>query len=214
VLDANSKDGSAEFSGMIAYLDSAMTHSILAGFLELTRQAIAQKGTGSAKGSAALNESAQDMFMESRWSDAKEMAETINMQVIGPLVWANFGMDAPVPQFKINQINETQAESATALLTALSTSQTLQVPNGFIELLVEKAASFLGLDEQKIADLVKGQIQQVDRTGSSTPPGAPPMPGVPTSAPPLSGAGRSPSNPVHVNAAVDAINQAIGQAKK
>lgn len=204
-LDSNSTDGSAEFSGMVAYLDSAMTHSILAGFLELTRQAVAQKGTGSARGSAALNESAMDMFMQSRWGDAKEMASTINSQVIGPLVWANFGPDAPVPQFKINEINETQAESATALLTALSTSQTLQVPNGFIELLVEKAASFLGLDEQKIADLVKGQIQQVDRTAGAGP--------EPTQAPPLRpGPTGLASTPKNVNAAVDAINQAIGSS--
>lgn len=202
MLDTSGATGSAEFANMVAYLDSAMTHSILAGFLELTRQAVAQRGTGSARGSAALNESAQDMYMQSRWAVAKEMAETINSQVIGPMVWANYGLDAPVPQFKINQINSDQAQEAVALLTALSTSQTLQVPNGFIELLVEKAASYLGIDEQKIASLVAGQVQQVSRTGS---------PGVPTEAPPLNGS--APSHPAHVNAAVDTINKMIGSAK-
>lgn len=162
LLETSGK-GAEQFQAMVGYCDAAMTHSVLAGFLDLTRQASPQGG-GGARGSNALNQGSMDMFMQSRYAVAKEMAACFNTQVIAPLVRVNFGPDATIPQLVSGKISSDQTDRAIALLTALVTSPTLTVPPQFIGLLIEKAAGFLDMDPQAIAAIIDGHIEQVAKT--------------------------------------------------
>jgi hypothetical protein len=154
-----SGSGAGEYHAMIGYLDQAMTHSVLAGFLDLTRQASGQAGSGGARGSNALNQGSMDLFLESRATVAKEMADCINTQVIAPLVALNFGPDATVPQLTFEKITSDEADRAIALLTSLATAPTIQVPSGFVDMLVEQAAQFLNLDQDKVAAMIEDNLK-------------------------------------------------------
>ena len=200
-LDMNGK-GAGEFQAMIAYLDQSMTHSVLAGFLDLTRQATAQAGTGAARGSSALNQGSMDLFMESRHSVAKEMADCINAQIIAPLVALNYGPSAVVPQLTFEKISSDEADRAIALLTSLATAPTIQVPSGFVDMLVEQAAQFLNLDPDKVQAAIEDKLK-------TFPPPQSGGVGGPAGAEPAAS-----SDPLHtVAAATDTINKMIGQAQ-
>lgn len=162
LLETSGK-GAEQFQAMVGYCDAAMTHSVLAGFLDLTRQASPQGG-GGARGSNALNQGSMDMFMQSRYAVAKELASCFNTQIIAPLVRVNYGPDAAVPTLSSSKISSDQTDRAIALLTALITSPTLQVPTEFIGLLIEKASGFLDMDQQQVAQIVQGHIQRVAAT--------------------------------------------------
>lgn len=186
LLETSGK-GADQFAHMVSYCDQQMTHSILAGFLDLTRQASAQ-GAGGARGSNALNKSSMDMFMQSRYAVGREMAAAFTTQVIAPLVRINYGPGVSIPQLVSSKISSDQTDRALALLTTLATSQTISVPPEFIGLLIEKAAGFLDMDEQQVAAIIDGHIQEVNKL----------IPG---------GADAT----QQVSSAMDVVNQLIGQ---
>lgn len=162
LLETSGK-GADQFQAMVSWCESGMTHSVLGGFLDLTRQASPQGGSG-ARGSNALNQGSMDMFMQSRYAVAKELASCFNTQIIAPLVRINYGPKASIPTLVSGKISSDQTDRAIALLTTLSTSTTLQVPPAFIGMLIEKAAGFLDMDPQQVANVVEGHIQIVAAT--------------------------------------------------
>lgn len=173
ILD-NAGKGAEQFASIIGYLDSSMTHSVLAGFLDLTRQATGQAGTGAARGSHALNQGSMDMYMNSRTAVANEIARTVTQQVIAPMIWRNYGLGSPVPQLTCTKLTSDQSDKVMAMLTAVGTATTYQVPTDFIGLLIIKAAAYLDMDEQLVESIVMGHIQEVSKTmgGPLSPPAA------------------------------------------
>lgn len=184
ILD-NSGKGADQFSSMIAYLDQAMTHSVLAGFLDLTRQATGQ-GAAGARGSHALNQGSMDMFLQSRTAIANEMARIFTHQVIAPMVWRNYGMGASIPSLICAKLTADQVDKVMAMLTAIGASTTFTVPPDFIGLLIVKAAAYLDMDEQQVEQMVMGHVEAVAKTAAG----------------PLSA-------PAQVSAATDKISQLI-----
>lgn len=185
---AGSSGGAAQFQEMIGYLDQTMTHSVLAGFLDLTRQATAQ-GAGSARGSNALNQGSMDLYMESRTAVANEIARVFTQQVIAPMVWVNYGLGASVPPLICAKLSSDQADRVMQMLTAIGASTTFTVPPDFIGLLIVKAAAYLDMDEQVVENMVMGHVQAVSKQADA--------------------AGAPLSEPGQVSAAVDKVNQLI-----
>jgi len=184
ILD-NSGKGADQFSSMIGYLDQSMTHSVLAGFLDLTRQATGQ-GAAGARGSHALNQGSMDMFLQSRTAIANEMARVFTDQVIAPMVWRNYPQGTSIPTLVCAKLTSDQVDKVMAMLTTIGASTTFTVPPDFIGLLIVKAAAYLDMDEQQVEQMVMGHIEAVAKTA----------PG------PLSA-------PAQVSAATDKISQLI-----
>jgi hypothetical protein len=170
VLD-DAGQGAAPFLECIRYLDSCMTQSVMAGFMDLTSSA------ASGKGSYALSADASGLFLASRHAQAKEIAATINCYVIAPQIAVNFGPDAAVPKLTFEKISQEQSDRALSLLTTLSSAANLQVPPDFVYLLVERCAQYLDLPDNRVEEILnragkearaaaKAQGQQVPAEGS------------------------------------------------
>lgn len=152
-LDA-SGNGAGEFLNMITYLDQQMTRSIMAGFLDLT------SGATRGSGSYALSADQSGLFLNSRQSTAKELAATATDQLIAPLIRINFGSDRPIPRLVFEKMSADQNDKALQLLQQLGSAQNLQVPAGFLELLVERVAQFLDLSDEKVEKLLEAHAEQ------------------------------------------------------
>jgi Protein of unknown function (DUF935) len=153
VLDSAGQ-GADQFLACIRYLDSCMTRSVLAGFLDLTSSA------ASGKGSFALSSDQSGLFLASRHAAAKEVAATLNRYLIAPLVRVNYGPAARVPQLVFEKISQDQTDKALAMLTALGTSPNIQVPTGFVNLLVERVGQYLDLPDDRVEKILSEAADQ------------------------------------------------------
>jgi hypothetical protein len=161
-----SGQGASQFNEMINYLDSQASRSVMAGWLDLTTSA--NSGTGS----YALSSDQSGIFLASRYAVAKEIAETITRQLIAPLVWLNFGPDVEVPRLVFEKISTDQAAKAMGMLQQLGAAQTMNVPAGFIDLLMERVAQYLDLDDEKVAEIIDQRQQQAQQQAEAA--GRPP----------------------------------------
>lgn len=148
LLDTSGK-GAAAFQEMIRYLDQQMSHSVLAGFLDLTSNA--SEGIGS----YALSADQKGLFLTSRQAASKEIAMVVTQQVIRPLVRVNFGADVALPRLVFEKMSEEQTEKAIQMLQQLGSANNVHVPPGFLDLLVERVGQFLDLDDTKVAQILK-----------------------------------------------------------
>jgi hypothetical protein len=139
--------GAAVFQAAINYLDSEMTSSVLASFLDLATAAAAH-GTGS----YALSLSQTDFYLQSRQAVLREMEESITNHLIAPVIRWNFGKDAPCPRFRFGGLAPTSNTVADAmtLLTSLAQAQ-LQpgdinpLPQEFTDQLTVEVAKMINL---------------------------------------------------------------------
>lgn len=161
-----SGQGASQFNEMINYLDSQATRSVMAGWLDLTTAA--NSGTGS----YALSSDQSGIFLASRYAVAKEIAETITRQLVAPLVYLNFGPDAEVPRLVFEKISTDQAAKAMGMLQQLGAAQNMNVPAGFIDLLMERVAQYLDLDDEKVAEIIDQRQQQAQQQAEAA--GRPP----------------------------------------
>lgn len=141
--------GAAQFRDLITYLDGQSSRSVMAGWLDLASAA------GEGRGSYALSSDQSGIFLASRYAVAKEIADTITRELIAPLVWLNFGPDAQVPRLVFEKISTDQAAKAMQMLQQLGSAQNMNVPDGFIDLLMERVAQYLDLDDDKIDKIIK-----------------------------------------------------------
>jgi hypothetical protein len=155
VLDVHSSQAAEMYLGALRYLDGMMTQSVMAGWMDLAGAA-SQSGAGS----FALSADQSGLFLESRHGAARELAATINYQIIRPLVRVNFGPKAPVPLLKFEKIGSDQVAKAMEMLTTLGGSQTVQVPTEFIGMLIERVAAFLDLPDDRVREMIKEQAAQ------------------------------------------------------
>jgi hypothetical protein len=163
IIESSGK-GAEQFKTAVGWLDTDSIHSILAGFLDLTRQA------ASGRGSYALSQDASDLYMLSRTAVLKEMAATITSWLIGPLVRYNYGPDAAVPRFEFAPLTEEDVEQALGMFKALLSASAGQggavdkVPAEFIEELIEKVSKLLDLDTGKVAEALRAARRRRHRT--------------------------------------------------
>jgi phage gp29-like protein len=139
----------------LRYLDGMMSQSVLGGWMDLAGAA-SQSGAGS----YALSSDQSGLFLQSRHGSARELTATINYQIIRPLVRVNFGPKAPVPLLKIEKIGSEQVAKAMELLQTLGASQNLQVPSGFIHMLIERVAAYLDLPDDRVRKMVEEAAKQ------------------------------------------------------
>lgn len=157
----------------LRYLDGMMSSSVMAGFMDLAGAA-SQSGAGS----YALSADQSGLFLASRHGAARELTATINYQIIRPLVRVNFGPKAPVPLLKIEKIGSEQVAKAMEMLQTLGSSQSLQVPSGFIDLLIERVAAYLDLPDDRVRTMIEEHAQQAREAALQS--GTPvPAPGTP-----------------------------------
>lgn len=168
-----SGQGSGQFMEAMRYLDGMMSQSVLGGWMDLAGAA-SQSGAGS----YALSADQSGLFLQSRHGSARELTSTVNYQIIRQLVRVNFGPKAPVPLLKIEKIGSDQVAKAMELLSALGASQTLNVPEGFIHLLIERVAQYLDLPDDKVRNMVEEAAKQARQQALAA--GQPlPVPGSP-----------------------------------
>lgn len=153
VIDHAGK-GAVQFQEMIQYLERQMSHSVLAGFLDLTSNA--SEGIGS----YALSADQKGLFLTSRQAASKEISATVTQQIIAPLVRVNFGTDAAIPRLVFEKMSEEQTEKAIQMLQQLGSANNVHVPPGFLDLLVERVGQFLDLDDTKVEALLKEHAEQ------------------------------------------------------
>lgn len=146
--------GASEFREMIRYLEQQMSHSVLAGFLDLTSNAA--EGIGS----YALSADQKGLFLTSRQAAAKEIAATVTDQIIAPLVRVNFGTDAAVPRLVFEKMSEDQSEKAMQMLQQIGSATNLNVPSGFVDLLIERVAQYLELGDEKVEELIQEGVRE------------------------------------------------------
>jgi len=148
-----SGSGAAQFAEAVQYFEQCMTKSVLAGFLDLTSNAT--RGIGS----YALSADQSGLFLTSRQSAAKELAATVNDQLIAPLVRVNFGHDAAIPRLVFEQMGQEQSDKAMQMLQQLGSAQNVSVPPGFLDLLIERVSQFLDLPDEKVEKLLAEQAE-------------------------------------------------------
>lgn len=146
--------GAGEFRAMIQYLEQQMSHSVLAGFLDLTSNA--SEGIGS----YALSADQKGLFLTSRQAAAKEIANSVTDQLIAPLVRVNFGSDAAVPRLRFEKMSEDQSEKAMDMLQQLGSASNLSVPGSFIDLLIERVGQYLELGDEKIEEMIRDGVRE------------------------------------------------------
>lgn len=161
--------GAGQFLEAMRYLDGMMSSSVLAGWMDLTGAA-SQSGAGS----YALSADQSGLFLGSRHGAAKELAATINYQIIRQFVRVNFGPKAPVPLLKFEKIGSEQVAKAMELLSTLGSAQNLSVPVEFIHLLIERVAAYLDLPDDRVRKLIEDEAkkarQQALLQGAPMPP--------------------------------------------
>lgn len=139
VLEA-SGTGAQTFRDFIAYLDSMMLASNLAGFLDLTSPS---QGTGS----YALSQDQSSFFLKAESRVAEELAASITRNIVGDLVLLNFGQDAAFPSFDFEPLSGDDMTNIMALLQ----SRVADLPFEFFSLLAQKVAAALDLDTEVVA---------------------------------------------------------------
>lgn len=147
VLDSAGQ-GSAQFQQCIHYLDSAMSQSVMAGFMDLT--GAANRG----RGSYALSADQSGIFLASRHAAAKEIAATWNTEIIAPLVAINYGPDAQVPRLVFEKISQEQTNQAMAMLQTLGSAPNIQVPQEFLYMLIERVGQYLDLPDARVETML------------------------------------------------------------
>jgi hypothetical protein len=146
--------GAGAYRDLVQYLDGQCSRSVMAGWLDLTTSA------SQGHGSYALSSDQSGIFLASRYAVAKEIADEVTKQLIAPLVWLNFGPDAKVPRLVFEKISTDQAAKAMQMLQQLGSAQNMNVPAGFIDLLMERVAQYLDLDDEKLGKVIRERQEQ------------------------------------------------------
>lgn len=169
ILESSGK-GADQFSAALSFLETWQVSSVLAGFTGLA--SLASLG----RGSLALSQDQSAFFLKSRQAVTQEMETAITHDVIAPLVTLNFGPGAAYPSFKFGALTD---ESDTALVTlfqAMSVAPALQVPNGILDIITTRLATYLNLDVSAVEAIIQqGAKDRAAQAQAIAPPGMPPQ---------------------------------------
>ena len=165
---AGGGEGGAHFRDALAWLESWQTHSVLAGFMALTGAA-----TGG-KGSYALSQDQSSFYLKSRQAVAAEIAESINYDLIRPLVMLNFGTGAVYPQWHFGPLQDEQIQALLTMFQTLAAAPALHIPLTVLDLITERMASILQLDIDQVHQaLASTANQRAEQLAGAAPPGMP-----------------------------------------
>lgn len=162
VLESSGK-GATEYIEAIKYLDSQMSQSILAGFIDLSSMASAGKG------SFALSEDQSKLFLRTRRVKAYDMARQFSEQIIAPLCHYNFGRKAPCPKLVFGPMSEANEQAVLNAFTNLvdlasaSTTGQIAVTDEFFNELFTRVGTILELDPEKIAQSIDVEGSPLER---------------------------------------------------
>lgn len=149
----SSGTGAQAFKDFMAYLDSQMLASRLAGFLDLTSPT-------QSTGSYALSADQSSFFKKAEDRFRREMEESITAGIIADLVLLNFGHDASVPEFQFEALESNGLTEAIALITPLMS--TPDTPWAFKAALYEKVASIMDMPEDEIRTALEEAGKQAE----------------------------------------------------
>lgn len=152
MLESSGK-GADQFLEAVRYLEEQQVASVLAGFMNLTESA-------KSGGSFALSHDATEFFLQSRQAAADERAEQFREQIMRPLVVYNTGRPELTPTVNLGPLSRTETGRALELLKTLSTATTVNVPWQFLDDLTTSTATYLGLEEEKVAKAVREHAKQ------------------------------------------------------
>jgi hypothetical protein len=165
---AGGGEGGTVFKDALAWLESWQTHSVLAGFMALTGSA-----TGG-KGSYALSQDQSSFYLKSRQAVAAEIAESINYDIIRPLVMLNFGTGAVYPEWHFGPLQDEQIQALLTMFQTLAAAPALHIPLTVLDLITERMASILQLDIDQVHQaLASTANQRAEQLAGSAPPGMP-----------------------------------------
>jgi hypothetical protein len=159
-----SQDGGKFFSEAMNFLETWQTHSVLAGFMGLTGG-----GTGG-KGAFSMSQDQSDFFLKSRLAVANEISDSINHDLIRPLVLLNFGTKASFPTWNFGPLQDEQAQQLLTLFGQLAGAQVLHIPLQVLDLITERMASILQLDIDQVHQALQDTMAQRQEQLSSNPP--------------------------------------------
>lgn len=161
-------DAGHYFTEALGFLEGWQTHSVLAGFMALTGSA-----TGG-KGSYALSQDQSSFYLKSRQGVAIEQAESINYDLIRPLVMLNFGPGAAYPTWKFGPLQDEQVQALLTMFQTLAAAPVLHVPLPVFDLITERMATILQLDVDQVhAALASTANQRAEQLAAQAPPGMP-----------------------------------------
>lgn len=168
VIESSGK-GAGQFSDALSFLETWQTSSVLAGFMGLS--SLASLG----RGSLALSQDQSAFFLKSRQAVTAEMEAAITHDVIAPLVTLNFGPGAAYPSFKFGALTDESDSAVIGLFQAMAVAPSLQVPAGILDIIIERTATALNLDQGAVEEIVKEAAKQREAQATATaPPGVPP----------------------------------------
>ena len=170
-------DAGAQFAACMTFLENWAASSVLAGFLQLSGAAVrgTRAGGGASAGSYGMSEDQSSYYLASREAVATEIADSISHDLIRPLVMLNFGADAAFPQWKFGPLQEAMTAVLFSMFGTMAAAPKLNVPLAFIDLLTERMAVILDLDEGQIHEaLVSTASQRAEALAGNPPPGMPP----------------------------------------
>jgi len=168
ILESSGKGGD-QFNAALSFLETWQTSSVLAGFMGLS--SLASLG----RGSLALSQDQSAFFLKSRQAVTAEMEAAITHDVIAPLVALNFGPGASYPAFKFGQLTDESDAAVIGLFQAMSVAPALQVPAGIFDIIIERTATALNLDQGAVEQIVKeAAAQRAAQATATAPPGVPP----------------------------------------
>lgn len=149
-LDAGGQ-ASGTFGAALDWCDRQMTQSVMAQFLDLGQSKV---------GSFALSKSHADLFVTGREAILRAIGAAFTRQVVERAVRANWPAGG-CPTFEFEPLAAGDDQQVVALLSAVASSQSgvnPAVPAVFVEQLVRRGASVLGLDVEAVtAGIVDGQ---------------------------------------------------------
>lgn len=188
--------GAQGYIEAIRFLDSEMSNSIMAGFMDLTGSA------AEGKGSYALAESASKLFLRNRRMVARDMARQLTNNMVADLVRYNFGTKVPCPRFAFGPLSEQNEQSVLDMFKSVATTGANVDPD-FYDQLQSRVATLLELDEGKVkksmeegpdtpgalqemakkVDIATSMVDGAQKQGLAPPSPIGPPPGAPTNSP-------------------------------
>lgn len=149
-LDLSGK-ASADYQAAIAWCDSDSAKSLMAGFLDMEHRA----GRGSS-GAYNMHNDASSWFQRMLNADAIDLADTITDGLIGEYVRWNYGLTAPLPKFRFEDLNPDDVSQAAQLLGSIATAPQLNLPVEFIR----EVIMTVGRDMDMDMDTLSGSLDQ------------------------------------------------------
>jgi hypothetical protein len=167
LLESSGK-GADQFNEALSFLETWQTSSVLAGFIGLS--SLASLG----RGSLALSQDQSSFYLKSRQAVSAEMCESFTHHVIAPLVTLNFGPDAAYPRLTSGPLTDDSEASLVTLFQELAVAPSLRIPDGILDLITERLASVLNLDQDLVTQIIQqGAKDRATQAVAAAPPGMP-----------------------------------------